>query len=235
MNVKFAVAVAAIGVLAGCGGVPGNGDIRQEVREVGAFEAVNVSFGLTAEVRLGETTSVTIEADENLLPLFVTEVKDGRLDVTLDNAFGLFPTASPKVTIVTPRLTAVEASGGSTIVAWASEGADFTAVASGGSTVTVCELSTERVSATASGGSRIKLVGTSHELTAVFSGGSGLDSRGLGAESVTLDGSGGAYGKLIATSELSGSISGGSVFTVRGSPSTARLATSGGSFVRYDN
>jgi hypothetical protein len=61
--------------------IQGNGSIKKQAREVSKFSGV--SFGLPGamEVRLGATEGITVEADENLLPMIETVVENGVLKV----------------------------------------------------------------------------------------------------------------------------------------------------------
>ncbi|MEG1053687.1 MAG: DUF2807 domain-containing protein, partial [Janthinobacterium sp.] len=49
--------------------IQGSGKLQKQTREVGSFRAVALNVPGTVELRIGNTDSVTIEADDNILPL----------------------------------------------------------------------------------------------------------------------------------------------------------------------
>src|SRR6476646_1705754 len=61
--------------------VKGNGQIRTQTRAVSGFAGVALGLPAEVEVRQGPSEGVTIEADDNLLPLIETKVEDGVLEI----------------------------------------------------------------------------------------------------------------------------------------------------------
>ena len=61
--------------------VQGNGAIKRQQREVKNFSGVANSLSAKVEIRIGATEGVTIETDDNLLPLVETVVEDGVLQI----------------------------------------------------------------------------------------------------------------------------------------------------------
>src|SRR5262245_59068665 len=73
---------AALAMLAaGCAfdAVSGSGAVTTETRPVSDFKAITLSGSGRLVVEQGEAESLTITADDNLLPLLTSEVKDGQL------------------------------------------------------------------------------------------------------------------------------------------------------------
>lgn len=66
-------------------GIRGNGIVEEEVRNVPAFNQLDISGTFNVFLSQGETESVTIEADSNIIPVIQTEVNDGRLSVKIEN------------------------------------------------------------------------------------------------------------------------------------------------------
>ena len=61
--------------------VQGSGRIVKQVRQVGNFNGLALGLPGHLELRIGNTESVTIEADDNLLPLLETVVEGGTLKI----------------------------------------------------------------------------------------------------------------------------------------------------------
>ena len=61
------------------GGLSGSGVIESEKRRVSEFDAISIEYPADILIKQGESESITIEADDNLLPQLVTEVRNGTL------------------------------------------------------------------------------------------------------------------------------------------------------------
>ena len=64
--------------------VKGNGEVKAERRDVASATALKLAGRIEADIRIGATPSLEIEADSNLLPLVRTEVKGDTLRVWID-------------------------------------------------------------------------------------------------------------------------------------------------------
>ena len=62
-------------------GVQGSGPVKTESRDVRDFHGVDLDFSGDVEVRVSPTYSVEVQAQESLLPILKTEVKNGRLKI----------------------------------------------------------------------------------------------------------------------------------------------------------
>ncbi|MBZ0284624.1 MAG: DUF2807 domain-containing protein [Anaerolineae bacterium] len=63
------------------GGVVGSGNVQTETRDVSNFTAVELNTSGTLNIQQGETEGLTIEAEDNLLPLLTSEIVDGTLQL----------------------------------------------------------------------------------------------------------------------------------------------------------
>ena len=118
-------------LLSGCGfwGVRGNGNLRHESRDVSEFTKIDAAGAFSIKVKVGESTSLRIEAEENLLHLIETRVKGHTL--VIDTRKSISPRKGIKIYITTPELESVECSGANNIYAYNIESDDFYAELSG--------------------------------------------------------------------------------------------------------
>ena len=65
-------------------GVKGSGKVERENRTIGSFNELHVSGMFDVYMREGNTPSVEVVADDNLLPIIRTELKGSRLKVYTD-------------------------------------------------------------------------------------------------------------------------------------------------------
>jgi hypothetical protein len=97
----------------------GSGKAATETRPVPEFQAIGLAGSMDLRVSQGATQSVTVQADDNLLPLLETVVEDGKSGPTLQVRWkrgqSIYTRAKVQVTVVTPRLTALAAAGAGNI------------------------------------------------------------------------------------------------------------------------
>ena len=152
--------------------------------------------------------SVEVEADDNLLQYIRTEVRDGRLEISLSRSV---KTGNPmRVRISAPNIDRVEASGASR--------------------VNVSNLKNSEIALDTSGASKINLSGETSKLIVDVSGASNIDAGSLSAGTAIIDASGASKISVNVISELVADASGASRITYAGSPSVNK-STSGASSV----
>jgi hypothetical protein len=89
--------------------VDGNGVAGRDQRMVGTVNGLDVNGSIVVDVRVGQATSLVVEADSNLLPLVRTEVRGDTLNIRTD---GSYRTRNPVHVIYTvPRLTDLHQNG----------------------------------------------------------------------------------------------------------------------------
>src|SRR5215472_17715745 len=153
--------------------VEGSGNIKEESRNVGDFSSVSVQQGVSANISVGSKRSVTVSADDNLLPLVRTDVDNGRLIIGLSQG-NIRSSGTIRVNVTTPELKAVAASGGSAVSVEGTTGSTFDVEGSGGGVLTVNKAKADQIKASASGGARVTLSGAANELKVHMSGGAGI-------------------------------------------------------------
>jgi hypothetical protein len=89
--------------------VHGSGRVIQQRRSVASFDRVHTNGAETVEVRIGARPSLVIAADDNILPLLSTEVRNGVLRI---ESRGSYRIRGPiRVWITTPDLRAFQTMG----------------------------------------------------------------------------------------------------------------------------
>ena len=207
---------------------------RTEDREVPDFDAVQVASGIHANVEIGPRRPVRIEAEDEVLRLVETRVENGELQIGFKPHTSWQGDRRVTVTIQTPQLRGVAASGGSIVRATFSRSNDADIEASGGSEIRARGVDAGRLSMSGSGGSKLNVQGRADTLRLEMSGGTQLHGQDLSVKDAEVHASGGSTGELRASGTLRGNLSGGSELHVRGAPRT-KVATSGGSSVEVDD
>ena len=197
---RFSIALIFLLTAVGCHyvdrGVPGSGIAKTETRDVGAFEEVDFSGAGTLVLTSGEPKPLTITADDNLLPLIETTVRDGRLSIGTGQS-------------INPRTSLIVNAGA----------ADIKSVSiSGAATIIVTGVDNESFKIDLSGAGSIKLVGKTGRLVLSISGAASADTINLVARDVVVDISGSGSANVHAVEALKANVSGSGNISYMGDP-----------------
>lgn len=115
------------------GGVEGDGIVTREQRTVGTVQRLETNGSIVVEVRVGPATSLSVEADRNLLPLVRTDVRGDRLIVETS---GSYRSRNPvRVIYTVPNLTDARHSGSGSVSVQGLDGAPLTVSSRGSGAV----------------------------------------------------------------------------------------------------
>ncbi len=108
--ILLTLALGCVFVLSACiGGVRGSGVRKTEKRELTPFTAIETTGAFEVEVTCQKPASFEIEADDNILPLVKTEVRDGVLHIATTKHYSA--TGGILVRINVPNLASVRSTG----------------------------------------------------------------------------------------------------------------------------
>lgn len=207
-----------------------------EVRELAAFDAIEVSGAVELVLRQGSEHRVAVSSDGADLANLVTEVVRGTLRIHQKPqerrlfGFGGFDDYVVEVTL--PELVALDASGGTDVrVDGPISGERLAVDASGAADVTLT-VDVVDLEVNTSGGSDLTLTGSATRLEVHSSGGSDLAAGRLAAASANVRSSGGSDVTLQVTESLVARASGGSDVVYRGDPAQVDAHTSGGADIK---
>ena len=226
--------------------IEGNNNVTSIKRDINAdFTKVRVSTGLELFIQQGSEISLTVEADENLHDIIITEVVDGKLKIYTEK--NIWKSTAKKVYLTVNTIEELTASSGSIVVSEnvlkatnldvsSSSGANLTievaatnliSSTSSGSSSQI-EANTTSVISTSSSGSSLNLSGetTSHETSA--SSGSSITAYKLVSKDVIAKVSSGASTSVYASSSIDGKASSGGGISFEGSPKKVTKKTSSG-------
>jgi hypothetical protein len=187
------------------GQVSGSGNIRSEKRDLPAFTAVDSSGAFNVDIVCQKDRGVTVEGDDNLLPLITTEVKNGTL--YLDSSKGYSSKKPIMVHISVPDINALTSSGAG----------EFT----------VKNLKNDAMKFDTSGAATINVAGETKTLKIKMSGAGSVQAGDLKAVDVDVTMSGAGSADVYASSKLDANISGAGSVTYAGDPPTVNKNVSG--------
>jgi len=214
MRTQLMLVAVLASALVGCEDIQGNGHIVEQERSIGALTGVFLASGLHGDITVGETPSVKIRGDSNLLNFIRLELRDGILTSELDEGLSLLPTEPIVVSVVTPTLTQLKALNGTHLSA------------SG--------ISTESLTLRVVGRSTVSVAGSARKLTLEAFRNGEIQAGELAVEVASIDVSDKSTVRLHVTQQISGTASSGSGVTIVGNPPQSDIATSGGGQVLFE-
>ncbi len=237
MKTKWIFGVSFLGILAtSCinfnTGVQGNGEVISQERSVNEpFTEISASEGLDVYITQGETSTIKVEADSNVIDLIATDIKEGKLRVHTTEGIGR---ATKSVYVTLPEITAIKATSGSDVVTENTiRGTEIRLSVTSGADLTATVVAESLEADTSSGGS-MRISGETDALKAGASSGSDLKAGELMAKNVTASASSGAFVKVHASENLVANASSGADIRYSGGANVNRTKSAGGN-VSSDN
>jgi hypothetical protein len=213
-------------ILRAFGHVVGSGNVVSEQRDVGDFDEVVLSgVGQLYMTQTG-SESLTIEAEDNIMPLLTSEVHGRRLVLGTEPGTHFSPKKPIRFTLTVKDLSAVRISGAGNAEIPALGTQSLRLEISGAGNMTVTGLAAERVELTLSGAGSLTCAGEVRDQEARISGAGSYHGEDLASMTarVTISGTGSAYVRV--SEQLDARVSGVGSIVYRGSP-TVRKSVSG--------
>ena len=212
-------------------GKRGNGNVIDEKREVTAeFTAVESSEGLDVYVTQGRDFEILVEADDNVIDLIGTDIRNGKLKIHAIENIGR---ATKKVYVTLPEITALKATSGSDLITKDRIEADEIYLdASSGADLKV-ELSADIVHADTSSGADIRVNGDANVLYADASSGSGIRAGDFKVQTCEADASSGADIRVNVSKKLVADASSGADIKYTGGAQVTKNKSVSGSVREY--
>ncbi|MEE9360979.1 MAG: head GIN domain-containing protein [Cellulophaga sp.] len=235
---KLAIAVLMALLFSSCGfdvnfnnGKKGNGTVVEDTREItGEFTIVSASEGLDVYVTQSNKFSIHVEADENIITLIGTDIKNGKLHIHAIENIGR---ATKKVYVSLPIIEGLRSSSGAELMVKNTIEVDEIAIdASSGSDIIV-SLKADRVTANTSSGAGIKLSGQTNRLHVDASSGSDIKAKNLLAKICDADASSGAGITINVSESLVADASSGADIKYSGDASVRKNKSASGSVRKY--
>ncbi|HET7118233.1 MAG TPA: head GIN domain-containing protein, partial [Hanamia sp.] len=93
-----------------CESISGNGNVSDEKRPLSNINTIKTSGSIDVEINSGNTYSLTVQDDENLIPYVVTEVNGGELNIHYKDGYSIMNDHA-KVMVTVPTLDRIITSG----------------------------------------------------------------------------------------------------------------------------
>jgi hypothetical protein len=215
--------------------IHGDGHVITESRTISSAEKIKVSGSFDVEIEQGNSPSLTIEADGNLLPYIITKNEDGWLRVRTKDDFSISSSHKIKISIITDKLENISVSGSNSVVGKNkfTEGDKLSINISGNGDVTL-DVNTPKVYASISGNGNVVLSGETKDEEIHVSGSGDYKCENLKAENAEVHVSGVGNVKVYADNKLDVHVSGSGDVFYKGNPQITQSVSGAGSVKKLE-
>ncbi len=210
--------------------IRGDGNVKKETRQVENFTSLSSHGSIDVKINYGNSNSIQIEADENLLPYIETTVENGKLTIKTKDNVNLKSRSKMTMYVSMSKIDGLKLSGSGNI----DGNGEFTGdnkteiMLSGSGNIHLSSGSFKNLDFQISGSGNINLKGGSaDEITASVSGSGNIDCINLSADNVNVNISGSGNARVNANKSLTANIMGSGNVFYKGSASNISTKVAG--------
>ncbi|MDB5747477.1 MAG: hypothetical protein JWP72_2325 [Massilia sp.] len=209
--------------------VQGSGRIVKQERQVGNFNGLSLAVPAHVELRIGSSESVTIEADDNLLPLLETAVEDGMLEIRPSRRNLNFRSKSIRVVVQARSIERLALGGSGSIASDALRARRLQVDIGGSGSIDLKGVESETLSVAIGGSGDLKAGrGTVGKLSVSIGGAGDVDLGRVQATSAKISVAGSGEATAWVRNELSVSIAGSGDVNYYGDPRISKSTVGSG-------
>lgn len=213
-------------------GVKGDGNVIKEDREVGNFSSLDIGGVFTVYVSQGNTTSLEVEADANLMPLIDIDKSGNTLRVSIKKDSHINKWTEMNLYIKMQEVEDISLSGMVSLEGETRIQGDEITLSHSGMGSTDIELMCNKFVADVSGMAKLNLSGESNQVFLDNAGMGNIEATSLKATRLKIDNSGMGNAEVYATTAIDISSSGMGKVTYTGGAEVTSLRSSGMSKVK---
>ena len=207
-----AACLAVLLFLSGCAVVNGSGRLATETRQVSGFTQIELSGIGEVTVEQGDAESLTIEADDNVLPKLTSQVSGSTLKLGKKRGTTVRTKNPIRYRVTLKDLTGLDVSGAGSVQAQ--------------------RLTLRTVHVDISGSGAVRLSGSAVEQHIEVSGSGRYDAADLPSQQVTADISGSGQVAVAVSQQLDIDISGSGTVTYTGDPAVKQSVSGSGRVIK---
>ena len=198
-------------------GIDGNGNVETAERSISNdFDEIKVSQGIDLYITQSNDVSLTVEADENLHDLIMTEVTDGVLKIY--STENIRRASSKKVMLTINSISSIKATSGSDVYSTNTiEVANLELKSTSGSDIKL-DVKTKSLDCYSTSGSDMELSGSTNLFTASATSGSDINASDLLAETSNVKATSGADISVNTSKALTAKATSGGDIRYSGNP-----------------
>jgi Putative auto-transporter adhesin, head GIN domain len=189
--------------------VIGSGVRKTEKRDLPVFKSISMEGAIDIQATCQKPATLEIEGDDNIIPLILTDVRDGVLHIKGESGYSSAKGIIVRVTV--PELESVEATGAGKI--------------------RILDLKNDAFKIHSTGASEVSASGTSKNVEIQGTGAGGIDAHNLRAEKANVSSVGASKIQVYATEQLDATASGAGEVRYSGDPKVVNKHANGAATV----
>lgn len=198
-------------------GVKGNQHVISETRTITEdFNKIRVSQGIVLQLIQENNTKLKVEADENIIDLLVTEVKNNELKIYFSK--NVYKAKARKVFLTTSKITQIKTSSGASVRVKNTINSDELFLDTNSGSNIKATVNCANLECQSSSGAIIKVEGKTNSISTNASSGSVIKAKNVIANSAQAKASSGANITINAKEKLNAKASSGGVISYFGNP-----------------
>jgi hypothetical protein len=210
--------------------VVGSGHAMKESRTIHNIATVHMEGAETLVIRQGDSESLTVEADDNLLRYIETNSENGVLRLTTRGA-NIQPKTPIRYDLQVKELQAIAVQGAGIVEGSGSFHSPDLVVSLDGASIATLDMVGKTLHVQLNGASKVVFSGSVENQDATLSGASQYDASALKSQKVQMSANGATEAKVHAERQLNAVVNGASQITYTGDPQLS-IEVNGASSVR---
>lgn len=199
--------------------IKGNGNVKGESRTASTFTDISTSGVYKVVIEQGNTHSIRVEAEDNLLPYILTDIAGGELRIHSKKGYNIQPTKEIKVYITLQKVDKLSASGAGGFTSKGKLTSDRIQLRFSGAADADLDIRTHELKVGVSGASNITLKGNTDKADYGISGSADISALDLATEDAKIGISGTGKADVFVQKKLEVGISGMGKVKYKGEPS----------------
>jgi hypothetical protein len=213
--------------------VEGNANIKKEIRDVNDFTGISVSGPFIVTVQQGNTFSVSVEADENLMQYIEVKKNGSTLQIAEMDGYNLRGTKGLRVTVQLPEVGELSIAGSGTInTQSAIKNTGTIKFSIAGSGKIDAGVDAPEVDVDIAGSGTANLNGQTRKMSVSISGSGDCLAENLKSENCSIDIAGSGLAKVFSSTNLDVSIGGSGDVYYSGKPQNVNKSIAGSGKVK---
>ncbi len=188
--------------------VSGSGQLATVQREASGFNAVSLKMGAKVELVQGDKEGVTIEADDNIVPLIETSVESGQLVIRGAKNTSFKTNNTIKITVFARTVEALAVSGSGDIHAGRLQSMRLKSSIAGSGNITLKALQVDNLSVSIAGSGNFLAEGAANQLDGSIAGSGDMQAALLSTKAAKINIAGSGNAVFWVRESLSVSIAG---------------------------
>jgi hypothetical protein len=205
----------------------GSGKIVNESRSVSGFNQIDLNGAGELIITQGNSESLTIQADDNLMPFIKTNVNNNKLTISFDNTMP-FPTQSLKIYITVKDINSINTSGSGKITSNNLKANNLTINVNGAGEGNLNNLNAQILKIIISGAGKMTLSGNVNEQNINISGAGEYNAGNLTSKITSISINGAGRSTVKVSDILNAMINGGGEIKYIGNPKVTQQINGAG-------